>query len=492
MTLTHIFTSILPIVILTGFALLVLIVEAVLKKDENKIVSFILSLVGILASLIILFVNLSDKMNITIFGGSLRIEKIGLAFSIIICFGALLVVLISHYYIKRIHSKLGEFYSLILFATVGMISMAFSNDMMTFFISLEVMSIAIYVLAGFNVRNLRSNESALKYFIMGAFSSAFLLLGIAFIYGTTGVLGFNEIKDVLSNPKIANFNLSILGLGFILIGFLFKIGAFPFHQWVPDVYEGAPTSVTAFMATGVKTAAFAIIIRILFNVFELDKYSHNWVVILAVISALTMIIGNFIALVQTNIKRLLAYSGIAHTGYILLGIIAAKFDNTKGQDAVIFYLLAYTIMNIGAFAVLISASKEGKGIETLEDIRGLGYRNKLMAMCMAFLFFSLAGIPTTAGFMGKFFIFKELLIAAKISANYSTGLYILAIIGIGTAIVSVYYYLKVVVYLYLKEESLDYETYKPRWNHTLVVFITFILTLILGIFPYLGFNILNI
>ncbi len=476
--------GILPILILTGVGLLVLLVEAFIERDRERRFAFILSLAGIIATLVSLFSQLvHHDADLLLFGGALIVDHTGLAFSIIICLGALLVLILSHRHVTRIHRNAGEFYSLILFATLGMHALTISNDMMTFFVSLEVMSVAVYILAGVNRKSLKSNESALKYLILGAFSTAFLLLGIAFVYGATGQMGFMEIKEALLSEANAPFqSVGILGLILIMVGFIFKIGAFPFQQWVPDVYEGAPSIVTAFMATCVKTAAFAILLRGLFTFFQADE-SGFLMSALTVITVLTMIFGNFMALIQSNIKRLIAYSGIAHTGYILLAILAALSDPAKPDiTPILFYLLVYTLMTVGAFAVLIGASRGGEEVETFEDIRGLGYKHKLLGLFMAFFFFSLAGIPSTAGFMGKFFIFK---------AAISKELYALAVIGILTAVVSVYYYLKIVVYLYLKEENRRYEKYSIQWNYLLASFLTFLLVLFLGIFPQFGFKLLK-
>ncbi len=477
--------GVLPILILTGVSLLVLVVEAFFERDKERRLAFILSLTGIIATLVSLFSQLvQHKARILLFGGSLIIDHTGLVFSIIICFGALLVVLLTHRNISKVHKSVGEFYSLILFATLGMHALTISNDMMTFFVSLEVMSIAVYILAGVNRKSLKSNESSLKYLILGAFSTAFLLLGISFVYGATGEMGFMAIKDSLMNPANSEFtSFGVLGLALIMVSFIFKIGAFPFQQWVPDVYEGAPSVVTAFMATCVKTAAFAILVRGLLTFFQADG-SGFLMNVLTIITALTMVFGNFMALIQSNIKRLIAYSGIAHTGYLLLAILAFSSDPSEPDiTPILFYLFVYTFMTIGVLAVLIGASRAGEEVETFEDIRGLGYKNKLLGLCMAFFFFSLAGIPSTAGFMGKFFIFK---------AAISKELYALALIGILTAVVSVYYYLKVVVYLYLKEENRRYERYSIQWNYLLVSVLTFLLTLFFGIFPQFGFKLLKL
>ena len=486
--------AILPIIILTGTALVVLVVEAFLKDETSRWIPLFLTLAGLGGAVDCLtskIMNLKEPLEFL--GGSLRLDTVGLGFSIVIVLGAFLVTFISHSNIRAFHKPMGEYYSLILFATLGMVTLALSNDMMSFFISLEVMSIAVYVLAGIQRQSVKSNESAIKYLVLGAFSTGFLLLGIAFVYGATGEMGFPAITESLQKLGSVDksmHQLSLLGLGLILVGFLFKIGAFPFQQWVPDVYEGAPAPVTAYMATVVKAAAFAILARGILTFFK-GYETETLIAILSVVAVLTMISGNFMALVQTNIKRLLAYSGIAHTGYLLLALVAALADPDKqlSLTPVIFYLLVYTLMTVGAFAVLIGVSRIGAGAETLEDIRGLGYRNKLLGASLAVFFFSMAGIPSTAGFMGKFFIFKEAIAnAAAKNAEYSSYLYAVAIIGILTAVVSVYYYLRVVVYLYLKEENRDYISFRANWSHTVITFILLVMTFVLGFYPQLGFS----
>ncbi len=473
-----------PVIILTISALLVMVVEVLFSEALKRIVSFCLSILAIFLALVVLLIQAFEigSSEVMIFGGSLLIDKWAIGFSIVIVLGAFMVLVASYDYIGRINSKLGEYYSLILFAVVGMIFLVMSNDMMTFFISFEVMSIAVFVLAGFNVVNIRSNESAFKYFILGVFATAFMIMGIAFIYGATGEMRFQEISHILVGIDGVDYYFGLFGLGLILVGFLFKVGTFPFHQWIPDVYEGAPTSVTAFMSTVVKVAGFAIIIRVLFIVFSYEAYSEKWINILTVVSILTMIAGNFMALVQDNIKRLLAYSGIAHSGYILLAVIAAKVG---GGDIspVIFYLLTYTIMTIGAFVVLIGAGDKGCDVENIDEIRGLGYKNKFLGFSMSFFFFSLAGIPSTAGFMAKFFIFKSVI---------GSGLYMLAVIGILTAIVSVYYYIRVVVYLYMKDEASNFTYHKPSFGYSFITFMAIILTFLFGILPQFGFYFLHI
>ncbi len=315
-----------------------------------------------------------------------------------------------------------------------MMLMASSRDLMVLFLGLELMSISLYVLAGYVKRDARSNEASLKYFLLGAFATGFFLYGIALIYGATGT---TNLADILGKwMSVQNDPLLWIGAALILVGLSFKISAVPFHMWVPDVYEGAPTTVSAFMSTGSKAAAFAALVLL----FSYSVHpSPQLQVVIAYLAAFTMVVGNVIALVQTNIKRMLSYSSIAHAGYALVGIAAA---NSLGRTGVMYYMLAYTFMQIGAFGVVsVLESKEGKYLE-VSDYQGLAYKHPVISGLMALFMFSLAGLPPLAGFFGKYYLF-----ASAVSANMTW----LAIVGVLASVVSVYYYLSVVVNMYFKE-----------------------------------------
>jgi NADH-quinone oxidoreductase subunit N len=322
------------------------------------------------------------------------------------------------------------------------------------------------VLSGFNRRSVRSAEAGIKYLVLGGFSSAILLYGIALIYGASGTIFLDEIaaKFNASNP------LYLAGTALILTGFIFKIGAFPLHQWVPDIYEGAPVTVTGFMSVGVKAAAFAILLRVLFEGFS--GIEANWMQVLWVVSAFTMTIGNLAAIVQTSIKRMLAYSSIAHAGYALVGVVASYGGKELGLSSVMYYLFAYMVMNLGAFGVLAYLSKDGKECETFDDISGLWQRKPLMAIALGIFMFSLAGIPPTIGFFAKYRVFLS-----AVKAEF----YWLAIIGILNSVISAYYYLRVLVYAYMKEESVVFPLFKPVSAAALAILT--IGTLLLGILP---------
>ena len=330
----------------------------------------------------------------------------------------------------------GEYYALLLFACSGMSLMAASADLVLTFLGLEILSVATYVLAGFKRNDDRSNEASLKYFLLGSFASAFLLYGIALTYGAAGSTKYQVIR-ALAGLEGTNQMILMVGLGLLLVGFGFKVAAVPFHAWAPDVYEGAPTPVTAFMTVGPKAAGFAALVRILAE--ALPAMQPSWSMLLWVASILTMTVGNLVAVLQTNVKRMLAYSSIAHAGYILVGLVA---HNRAGYSAVLFYLVIYTVMNLGAFCIVLSLSRKGDLHVSLEDYSGLARKAPLAAAALSIFLVSLAGIPLTGGFMGKFYLF---------SAAVQQGYIGLAIIGVLNSVLSVFYYFRLMVVMYMKE-----------------------------------------
>jgi len=348
--------------------------------------------------------------------------------------------LVSLHFNDREGINRGEYYALLLFACCGMSLMAASGDLILTFLGIEILSIATYILAGFQRSNLRSNESSLKYFLLGSFATAFLLYGIALIYGSTGTTNYEAIRIVsrLQGPTEPTL---LIGLVLLLVGFGFKIATVPFHAWAPDVYEGAPTAVTAFMIVGPKAAGFAALLRVLLQ--ALPSLETDWTTILWASAILTMTVGNVVAILQSNLKRMLAYSAIAHAGYILVGIVA---HNSAGQRAVIFYLIVYTAMNLGALSILLSLSRKGDQRVHLEDYAGLGKTQPLPAAALSLFLISLAGIPLTGGFIGKFYLF---------SAAIQQGYIGLAIVGVLNSVVSVFYYFRVMVFMYMKEPLQD-------------------------------------
>ncbi len=419
-----------PILFLSVFSLLLLVVDVSVKKPAT--VLYWLTLIG-LAVAGFLTANTYNAPG-SAFNGMVFTGRFPAFFEVVFVLSAALSVLLSKPYLEKIDDHYGEYYSLVSFATVGMMLMASSRDLMVLFLGLELMSISLYVLAGFVRTDAKSNEASLKYFLLGAFATGFFLYGIALIYGATGT---TNLADILGKwMSVQNDPLLWIGAALILVGLSFKISAVPFHMWVPDVYEGAPTTVSAFMSTGSKAAAFAALVLL----FSYSVHpSPQLQVVIAYLAAFTMVVGNLIALVQTNIKRMLSYSSIAHAGYALVGIASA---NALGRTGVMYYMLAYTFMQIGAFGVVsVLESKEGKYLE-ISDYQGLAYRHPFISGLMALFMFSLAGLPPLAGFFGKYYLF-----ASAVSANMTW----LAVVGVLASVVSVYYYLGVVVNMYFKE-----------------------------------------
>ncbi len=419
-----------PILFLTGFSLLLLIIDATIKKPAN--IAYWLTLLALIITGI-LTVN-TYNASAYAFNGMVFTGHFPAFFEIVFVCSSALSVLLSKPYLEKENLHFGEFYTLLVFATIGMMLMASARDLMVLFLGLELMSISLYVLAGYARSDAKSNEASLKYFLLGAFATGFFLYGISLVYGATGT---TNLATILSNfSSIENSPLLWVGAALILIGLSFKISAVPFHMWVPDVYEGSPTTVSGFMSTGSKAAAFAALV-ILFSYSVHPSWQLQTVI--AYLAAFTMVLGNLIALVQQNIKRMLAYSSIAHAGYALVGIAAA---NTLGRTGVLYYMLAYTFMQIGAFGVVsVLENKEGRYLN-ISDYQGLSQRHPFIAALMALFMFSLAGIPPFAGFFGKYYLF-----ASAISANMTW----LAVVGVLASVVSVYFYINVVVNMYFKD-----------------------------------------
>lgn len=453
-----------PLIAIVAFALLTLIVEAV-GKDKPAL-SYWMSLLGVTTSLALSFVHLDS--GVPVFGEMLFQGGFAGYCNLIFLISALLSIILAKGYLERMEAHRGEFYVLLMFATSGMMLMAGALNLITVFLGIELMSVSLYVLAGFMRKKERSNESALKYFLLGAFATGFLLYGIALIYGisgTTNLLLIHESYSVhIKNP------IFLIGGGLVLIALSFKASAVPFHMWAPDVYEGAPTPVAGFMSTAAKAAAFATFILLFNRIFSISGTSLSYVI--AFIAAASMILGNVTAIAQTNIKRMLAYSSIAHAGYMLSGVAAA---NNEGETGVLFYLLAYTLMNIGAFGIVSWMERKDDKNLTLEDYAGLGTRQPVVAALMAIFMFSLAGIPPFAGFFGKYYVF---LAAVKADMTW------LAIVGVLTSLISAYYYLRLVVLMYFREGVADID--KPIPVTALVaVAAAALLVLALGVFPSL-------
>ena len=436
----------------------------------NSLQKTLTAWITIIGSAIALYVSI-DMLQIgtegTEFSNMIQVDKYSLFFNVIFLVSTILVVLISMNYLGRQDRRQGEYYLLILLATLGMMLMASGNELIVVFLGLELMSLSLYVLAGYFQRSMASSEAGMKYLLLGAFASGFFLYGIALIYGGAGTTSIPEIASALTVD--ARSPLLLSGMFLLVVGFGFKVALVPFHQWAPDVYEGAPTSIAAFISAGPKAAGFAAFLRIFME--ALQSLQSEWIVLVTILAALTMTVGNLVAIAQRNIKRMLAYSSIAHAGYVLVGLAAASKDGISGA---MFYLFVYCVMNIGAFGVVILARTEDGESLMISDYAGLGFKKPLLALFMTIMLLSLAGFPPTAGFVGKFYIFR--------SAVESGQIWLVIIGAINTAI-SAFYYLRVVVAMYMREPEaeLDFLAY-PR---LLIVALTLaaIGVVLIGILP---------
>ncbi|MBS1963326.1 MAG: NADH-quinone oxidoreductase subunit N [Bdellovibrionales bacterium] len=430
-----------------GAALLAMIV-GVIRFLPSKWTVFAVAMVGILGGLFV-SANQIGMDRADLFGGMMVADGFSAFFNVLFLGTAALSLCASLKYLDKEKLQYPEYTILLLFSTIGMMLMASALDLITIFIALEIMSLSVYVLVGFRRNDRRSNEAAMKYFILGAAASAILLYGSALLYGSTGTFVITEILARISAKGDLMTPVFHLGAWMVLAGFLFKIASVPFHMWLPDVYEGAPTPITGFMTTGVKAAAFAAFIRV-FVAFGYGKDLTSAVEgrlhdVLWVLAVATMFIGNVIALTQTNLKRMLAYSTIAHTGYLLVGMIAAPHAES-GFAPVAMYLAVYTVMNLGAFAVLSVLAGRGDTGLNLHDLSGLGKRHPWLAFSLAIFLFSLAGIPPTAGFASKYYLLYSAIQAKEVW---------LVVLAVLCSAIAVYYYLRVLVYMYMREPQAD-------------------------------------
>lgn len=462
-----------PELTMVSVGLILLLLDLVVRKKE------LVAFAGIVGAIVALYgtfklYGLSEPQ--LAFSNMFILDGYANFFKLIFYLNVILTICISFKYMKIEKASYGEYYALLLFSTTGMMIMASAGDLIVLYLGLELMALSTYILAGLIRRQKRSNEAALKYFFLGAFSSAFLLYGIALTYGITGTTNIKDIAVSLLTLDIAGNPITLLGIIFIIVAFGFKIALVPFHMWAPDVYEGAPTSVTAFMSVGPKAAGFAVLGRVLFDAFGVMQV--QWSSILIPLSVLSMAGGSIIALAQTNIKRMLAYSSIAHAGYMLLGVIAGT---SVGLTSTVNYLMIYLFMNMGAFAIVTMLRREGFQGENIEDYMGLAKDHPLASALMLVFMFSLTGIPPTAGFIGKFYVFM-----AAIQEGYTY----LAIIAVVFSAVSAFFYLRIVVYMYMKDpkEAVTLTT-SPAMSIALAV--TTMMVLILGIFPSILLNLVR-
>jgi NADH-quinone oxidoreductase subunit N len=459
----------LPMLVLAATAAIVIVLDLLPPRERKDHLGFV-SALGVVLTLVMTY-----WMTFAIGGGELRgfrgmvvLDPFALFFNIVIGYATGLVILLSMDYIRRAGQEAGEFYILVLLSALGMMLMASAGDLIIVFLGLETMSIALYVLTGFFRHRLEAGEASLKYFLMGAFASAFFLYGIALIFGATGSTNLDRIANAVAAGAGRDPMLAI-GFGLLLVGFGFKISAVPFHMWAPDAYEGAPTSITAFIATGSKAAAFASLLRVLLT--GLRGAPLDWPMLMWGMAAITMTVGNVVALAQQNLKRMLAYSSIAHVGYMLVGVVAG---GSLGNGAVLFYLLVYTFTTAGAFGAILLLERNGREAVQLADYGGLATRHPMLAVALSVFLLSLIGIPPTAGFVGKFYLF---------GAAVKSGYVWLAVIGVLNSAVAAYYYLRLIVFMYMREPEGAPTVMAPSFSGALALVVALWGVVQLGVAP---------
>jgi NADH-quinone oxidoreductase subunit N len=450
---------ILPELVVAFAGIVVMVYDSFFPKD--RVTSGLISLLGLVVSGVLLATMWSvETLGATSWNGMIAHDNLRLGFSFVFLLVSAMTILISTVWVEREDVPVGEYHALLMFATFGMMLMASGNDLVIIFLGLETLSIATYVMAGLRRGDLKSNESAMKYFILGSFASAFLLYGMALVYGATGSTNLTQIADNVVNPNFPA--LLLIGGGMMVVGFGFKVATVPFHIWTPDVYEGAPAPVTGFMAAGPKAAAFASFIRVFVLGFPFiagvsaSSYLHeSWMTALTVMAILSMTIGNLAAIMQNNVKRMLAYSSIAHAGYALVGFIGAGAAKPGlAQDAAIasvaFYMLTYAVTNLGAFAVISLLAQKNDRRAEFEDYNGIGFKSPVLAFTLSLFMLSLLGLPLTAGFMGKVLVFRPALEAGN------TLLTVLVVVAVVNTAISAYYYLRLIVVMFFRERTTEW------------------------------------
>ena len=466
--------AIAPEIVVSVVAVLLMLIDAFSTKGKGRVNAWValIGLGGALAAVL----SLTGVESGSYFGGMLVVDGLRIFFASTVLVVAILAVLLAGQFLKDEGLPPGEFFTLLLFATAGMLLLVSAGDLVTIFLGLEIASITTYVLAGYRRYDVRANESSLKYFLLGAFSTAFMLYGMALTYGATGSTNLDRIRESITQGTVQFPALLLLGAAMMLVGFGFKIGSAPFHLWTPDVYEGAPTIVTGFMGTGPKVAVFAAFWRVFVGAFDVPieglglQLQTGWIQAVAVIAILTMTIGNIVALTQKNIKRMLAYSSIAHAGYALIGFVTGEFG------PVLFYLLAYSVVSVGAFAVIQLLAGPGDQRTQIDDYAGIGFEVPSLSFPLAIFLLSLAGIPSTAGFIAKFYVFK--------SAWFSTPtLRYLVVIAVFNSIISVYYYLYPIVVMFFRPLPPGFVRPRLERGTVLALVLTILGTFYLGVLP---------
>jgi NADH-quinone oxidoreductase subunit N len=466
------YQAIKPEILLTLFGLAVLLFDFLLEK-RDKYLNAVLALIGLgfaTVQLGMFWRILAGRLPYNGFGGCFALDTFAVFAKLIIVVATALVVLLSVKYLEIEGVHLGEYYALVLFSAVGMMFLASGTDLIVLFIALELMALCEYVLTGFLRGNRRSNEAAVKFFLLGAFSSGLLLYGMSLLYGIGGSTNLTVIAQRLAERPSPD-PLSWVAMITLLAGLYFKVAAVPFHQWTPDAYEGAPTSITAFLSVAPKVASFALLIRILLA--GLWPMRVEWQLLTVGIAIATMTLGNLAAITQTNIKRFFGYSTISHVGYLLLGLVATADGNKDGLTAVVIYLLVYSFMNLGAFAVIIVMRRKDLIGDEIDDLSGLMARAPGMAILMLIFLLSLTGIPPTAGFIGKYFIFLSLI---------ETGHYYLAVLAVAYSVVALYYYFRIVVVMFMKKAP-DTVPLATGFGVRVALGVALAMTLVIGIYP---------
>ena len=457
--------AIAPALVLTVTGLVILLLDLLPPANRKEHLGFI-GLAGVVASLVITLSLWGSDLRA--FRGMVVLDSYALFFNLAIGYATGLVLLLSLDYLRRYGIEAGEFYILVLFAAVGMMLMASAGDLIMVFLGLETMSLALYVMTGFFRNRIESGEASMKYFLLGAFASGFFIYGISLIFGATGTTNLEKIAAAIT-AGAGRDPLLVIGFGLLFVGFGFKIASVPFHMWASDVYEGAPTSVTAFIATGSKAAAFAALLRVLLSAFKAAP--ADWTMLLWVLAVLSMTLGNVVAIAQQNLKRMLAYSSIAHVGYMLVGVVAG---GAFGSASVLFYVLVYTFTTAGAFGVILLLERNGQEAVRLEDFGGLATRHPLMALTLSIFLLSLIGIPPTAGFVGKFYLF-----GAAVRAGYIW----LAVLGVLNSAIAAYYYLRLIVFMYMREPDGPPTVLVPSVSGCLALLVALWGVVQLGILP---------
>ena len=462
-------TVVLPELVLFGFAILVMLADMTSneKRDGLRGITPWLALLGVAVTTGVCAALWSEP--VASFQGAAILDNFAMGVKLIVLVATALAILLSTSYMPKVNKQVGEYYTLLLLCAVGMMVMGSATDLIVVFLALETFSLALYIMCSLNRSNPRSSEAGMKYLLLGAFASAFFVYGAALIYGATGSTQYSAIAAALLGST-GQLGLLYPGIALLVVGFGFKVSLVPFHMWTPDVYQGAPTPVTAFMSVGTKAAAFAAFIRVLLSALPTEHATWSWM--LAILAVVTMTLGNFAALRQVSLKRMLAYSSIAHAGYVLVGLVGGTANSA---NAAIFYLFTYAFMNIGAFAVIIVLERANENDALQNRAAGIGKRWPMLALVMAIFMFSLSGVPPLAGFFGKLFVFK---------AAVDGGFAWLAAVAMLNSAVAAYYYLRVTVAMYLEEPTGDSLSEAPaRATINLGLAVAAVFTVVIGLYP---------